>query len=338
MGARTSGESPPPTATTSAGSDRPQPGEFGSQAAPSELAASVVVVAYHRPKLLGPLLEELQAPFLELIVVNVEEDPEVAAVAEAWGATVVPVAGNPGYAAAVNRGAEAARAGVVVFSNDDVSFDALTARELGAVVSGGGSDVAVPRIVDRSGQTVRTIQALPSLRSLCRDWLLLPDEPVGWLSRWLVVEKWRAPMSREAVQAASAVTVAVRSDLLRKIPVPEAYFLYWEEAEWFALLARSGVRVLYVAEVTVVHEGGRLVTSATKSALLARNAVRCIRRLDGVRSARLAYVVILAWQARLVASALVRRAIRHPRDRSLLAARRAGLRAALRAWPETRTP
>jgi GT2 family glycosyltransferase len=297
---------------------------------------SLVVVAFHKPASLATLLGWLGGSGIELVVVNVEEDEGVAAVAA--GAVLVPLPGNPGYAAGVNRGAALAHGDVVVFSNDDVLCDAAALRELAGVVARGEADVAVPRVVDETGATVRTVQALPSVRALTRECLLLPDAPVPWLASRLRVEKWREPAEREVVGAASAVMVAVRADLLREVPLPEAYFMYWEEAEWFARLARRGARVLYVPDVTIEHAGGRVVTSVAKSRLLARNAVRCIRRLEGPGAARTAYIVGVLWQLRLVVAALVRRvgSGSGPDAGGVLKARLAGLRAGLLAWQETR--
>ena len=296
--------------------------------------ATAVVVAYHHPGGLRRLLVGLRHPHLELVVVNVEADPGVR---RAGGATtVVDLAGNPGYAAAVNAGVARAHAPVVVFMNDDVIVDAAGVLRLAESVRR-GADVAVPQIVDADGATVRTIIALPGVAALAREWLLLPDRPVRGLAGWHAVQKWRQPEQPEAIDAAAGVMVAARRTLLEALPLPEAYFLYWEENEWFWRLAQRGARVEYRTDVRCRHDGGRHDVRPEKSRLLARNAVRCVRRTRGRVAAAGAFVVAVAWNLRLAVTDLVR-LVRHPTRpaRARVGARLAGLGAALISVREVR--
>lgn len=301
---------------------------------PSGATVSLVCVAYHRSDALRTLLAGTASPRIEQIVVNVESDEEIARIGAEAGATVANLPDNLGYAAGVNLGATRASAPIVVFSNDDLVCNAAVVVALAEVVASGRADVAVPHVVDGSGQSVRTVQSTPSIGSLVREWLLLPDEPVPWLRRRLNVEKWREPDATETIGAASAVMVATSRSLLLEVPMPEEYFMYWEESEWFSLLRRRGATVVYEPSLTVSHRGGRGVVNPAKSRLLAVNAVKCIRRLDGRPRSAVAYVVVLGWQARLLATALVRRALGRPGAGDLLAARLAGLSGALGAWRE----
>ncbi len=288
-----------------------------------------VVVAFHRPGPLQRLLGQLDDPRLDVVVVNVEDDADVAAVA---GARAVPLRGNPGYAAAVNHGVAAARGDVVVFTNDDVEATASDVLALAAVVASGRADVCVPRVTDALGRVERTVAPLVSPGALAREWALLPDRPVGALRRG--VQKWRLPLVPEPIDAAAAVMVATRTDLLRRMPLPEAYFLYWEESEWFWHLHRAGARVLYDPTVSVRHTGGRGDVRAEKSRLLATNAVRCIRRTQGRTRAALAWPVVVLWNVRLVTLDTMRSLSRWAQGRDRVVARVAGLRAALAAWRE----
>lgn len=296
-----------------------------------------LTVAYHRPEPLDRQLHSAHVPGIELLVVNAESDPEIRRVAERHGARVIDLAGNRGYAAGINAGVQVAKTAVVIFANDDVVCPPETLFGLARAIGADEVDVAVPLVIGPSGGGVRTIQAVPSLGSLLLEWALLPDTPIRSLRHLLVVQKWREPNVAERIEAASAVAVAVRRGLLLECPIPEAYFLYWEESEWFALLARRGARVEFRPELIVVHRGGREVTSAAKSALIARNAVRCIRRLHGRRAARAAYVITLAWQLRLLVTGVGRVLLRKSGSApGLLTARLAGLRAAVASWGETR--
>jgi N-acetylglucosaminyl-diphospho-decaprenol L-rhamnosyltransferase len=289
-----------------------------------------VVVAYHRAAPLRALLAHITEHGSEVVVVNVEDDPEIADVAR--GTTVVGLSGNPGYAAAVNIGAAACVAPIVVFMNDDVVCDPSAVDVLADAIRA-GADVALPQLVDGAGRPTPSIAALPGVRALLVEWAALPDRPVPGLVGRIRVEKWRRPAAPERVGAASAPVVAVRRALLDAHPLPEDYFLYWEESEWFFRLAEVGAKVEYRPDAVVVHRGGRDDVRPEKARLLARNAVRCVRRTRGRGAAAAAYPAVIAWWTRLLlvdaALALLGR-----RSWSSVAARRAGLGAAIGAWRE----
>lgn len=269
---------------------------------------SVVIAAFHRPEPLGALLARLGGVGHELVVVNIENDTRITALAATARATHVPTQENVGYAAAVNVGARAARGDVVVFCNDDIVMAREAISDLAAVLRSGQADVVVPAIVGGDGTVQRTILALPTLGRLISEWLLLPDRPPAVVgARSLGVQKWRRPSTPERVDAVTATTVAVRAEVLRLHTLPEAYFLYWEEAEWFWRLRSAGVTVLYWPLVTVLHDGGRADVRPEKARLLARNAVRCVRRTQGRWRAAVALPIVIAWSLRLLATAIVRR-------------------------------
>ena len=302
-----------------------------------EPSASVVVVAYRRPQALAALLDALDGSSAEVVVVNVGDDPEVRAAASRARVPVRTFAiANRGFGAAVNAGAAAARGDVVVFTNDDVVIDASAVSTLVRSVHD-DVDVALPRVVNCDGQEQRTVRALPTPGRLLLEWALLPDRPIRTLDRWSRVEKWRSPRTVERVVAASAVTVAVRADVLRETPLPEEYFLYWEELEWFWRLRERGRRLVMVPAVDVVHGGGHADVRPEKSRLLARNAVRCVRRTQGRAAALAAFVIVIVWNARLFLLDGLRWAV-SAREESAprFAARRAGLEAALASWRELR--
>lgn len=300
---------------------------------------TLVVVAYHKPTSVEALLDRLGTgegcvrELLDVVVMNVEGDPVVSRVASRPGATVVNLEDNRGYAAAVNAGCRLAQTGVVVFANDDISCDAATVLSLAAAVARREADVVVPKIIDRTGKPVRTIQAIPDAVGFLREWLALPDEPVPLIASVLSVQKWRLPTTREPVEAASAVMVATSTQLLMSHPLPEEYFMYFEESEWFWHLAQAGLRTAYCADICVVHEGGRGQVNEFKSAALARNAVHFMKRRHGRAGATVLYPAIVAWQARLVAVAAVRRLLGRG-SAATTKARLAGLRAAVAALPE----
>ena len=305
----------------------PGPGTGGPPAGLPGVTA--LVVAYRKPSSLERALSQL-GPGTSACVVNVDADPAVSSVARRHGAGVLELAGNPGFGPAVNAGLAMVETGVVVVLNDDVVITSESMAGLAAAVAA-GADVAGPRLVTPEGRPEPSVIDLPGpLRVLL--WALLPDTAPRLLRR-LPVAKWRRPEAPGPVPALTAAVLAVRTSLLRRCPMPEDYFLYWEETEWFWRLHRIGARVELRPEVVAVHDGGRADVRPEKAALLARNAVRCVRRTNGRAAAAVAWPAVVLGAARLLATDLVRAAAgRVGGDR--LRARWAGLVAALSAVGE----
>jgi len=111
--------------------------------------------------------------------------------------------------------------------------------------------------------------------------------------------------------------------------VPEDYFMYWEEFDWFHRLRSTGARIEVNPTARIRHEGGPQDRRPEKSRLLARNAVRCVRRIRGRWAALRAWPVVVLWQLQQLAVTVVTRGGRAP-----LTAHAAGLAAAIAAWGE----
>lgn len=290
-----------------------------------------VVVAFHRPVQLARLLRDLQQVTASILVVNVEADEAVRAAA--GDVEVVDVEQNCGYAAAVNCGVARGGGQFIAFMNDDLTILPAHLERLCAVVMAGEADVVLPGTARADGKLERTVQALPTPTTLLREWCLLPDEPVLALARRVHVEKWGEPSLRRFVSSAAASLVVTTRSLLERHPLPETYFMYWEEMDWFWRLRLDGCRVLYEPAALVVHAGGRADLRPEKARLLARNAVRCVRATQGRCAAVAAWPIVVLWSLRLWVVDSVR-AYRGSGAAGAVATRRAGLVAALRAWRE----
>ncbi len=95
---------------------------------PNAAAARVaaVIPTWNRRDLLATLLQNLAAqtcPFTEIIVVDNGSEDDSAELAERAGARVLKMGRNVGFAAAVNRGIEAADAEWVAILNNDVTLE-----------------------------------------------------------------------------------------------------------------------------------------------------------------------------------------------------------------------
>src|SRR6516164_3026797 len=103
--------------------------------------ATCVIVSYHRVEAVRRALSRIAHPDVEVVLVNVEDDPLIAALP--GDHRVVALRGNPGYAAAVNAGVAVANADLVVFTNDDAAMTADGILALVAPIADGSVDVTV---------------------------------------------------------------------------------------------------------------------------------------------------------------------------------------------------
>jgi GT2 family glycosyltransferase len=296
---------------------------------------SCVIPCYHRAEILRQAVRKLDDPRIEIVIVNSERDPKVAEVAEPY---IHLPRENSGFASAVNLAMKHVSTDYVVFMNDDVLIEVDDVMALRDAVASGATDVAVPAILDPNGNPEISIRALPTTRALIREWLLLPERPIRGLHGRLTVQKWRRPQAPEPIEAAGTPVIATRSELLRALPMTEEYFLYWEEIEWFWRVRKLGKKALFLPQVHAVHlGGGQQELSPMRSRLMTANAVRSVRRMQGRSAARRAFVIVLLYNLRLVAMALLRRALRgREAGRVELEARLAGLRATGASWKEVR--
>ena len=271
-----------------------------------------MVVAFHRPALLERLLANLSDPRIEVVVVNVEDDADVGRLP---GGRMVPIASNVGYAAGVNAGAAVATSGVVVFMNDDVSISAAGVLEMAARVWSGAADVVVPLVESENGQ------------------LELAEKIPYGLAERMQLKHHPVPEGPAVIDTAWAPIVTVRTDLIRAVPIPEDYFLYGEELEWFYRLQQRAARVELLPSVRAVHFGGVTVLRPDKSRLMARNSVRSVRRIRGRAAALRVWPRVVAWQLWLLLTSLIR-----AKGAAAVRAHAAGVSAAILAVREIASP
>lgn len=269
---------------------------------------SCVVVAYHRPDEVARLTRALNDPRIEIVVVNVEDDPDVS---DVRCDRMVATDSNIGYGAAVNRGVAVSTADVVVFMNDDVVVrSADDVLRLADRILSDETDVAVPLVGGEDGRLELGRRVPLGLA----DRMLLKGMPI--------------PNGPVPIDAAWAPMIAVRSQLIGTVPMPESYFLYWEEFDWFYRIRARAARVELNPFVLVAHAGGPDDVRPEKSRLLARNAVRCVRSTRGRGAAVRAWPVVVLWQLQLL---LLSVASGHAHGAH---AHAAGVRAAIGAWRE----
>jgi GT2 family glycosyltransferase len=256
------------------------------------------VVSYRSPDLVDRALAS-SSGLSHRIVVNVEADPAVARVARNHGVEVIDLSENVGFAAAVNVLAGATRTEWLAFANADVTL-AEGLLQAVAWASANQWDVVCPAHLDEHGRRIASLRALPSPGRFLCEWILLPDQRKDWpLADF--VQKWRLPTLPEPATAATAAAVLVRTDVLRQTPMPEYYFLYWEEMDWFWQLHDRGIVVTYDPRWTVRRSGGRSELGTRKWYLMGRNAVLLGQRRYGRAGAFTYRGIVVLWLARLMA-------------------------------------
>ena len=216
--------------------------------APPEARAhevSVVVVNWNGAAYLGACLDGARGPGRELIVVdNASRDGSAALVREShpdvrWLANDA----NLGFARAANRGLRAAHGDHVLFLNPDAraNDEAIAAAlEVLAVRPEVGLVGVAQR--DASGELTPTVEPFFSLWELRRPWTRRVSAPQG-----------SGPV--EIDWCHGAFLLGRRHELLALGGFDEAYFLYAEDMDLCFRVHASGRSVVYLPQVSIVHEG-----------------------------------------------------------------------------------
>jgi GT2 family glycosyltransferase len=233
----------------------------------------VVVVGYRQPELVCDALRALaHGSRLPDAVVVVDVDPtdpfEPAACAVDLAVRVITVDGNPGYAAACNRGAAALDTRWLLFANADVAVSEPALEAVLAEAEGDPSvGVATCRLVlpDRSMDHA-CHRGIPSVwdslaYKLRLDRLLPRSRTVGHYRL-----SWLDPSTTHDVEACSGAFALVRRVALDEIGGwDEAYRFYAEDLDLCLRMRAAGWRVRYVGEHTALHDKGAARRSAPSS-------------------------------------------------------------------------
>jgi len=173
-------------------------------------------------------------------------------------ADLVELPRNVGFAAGSNAGVRrAGQSDLIVLLNPDVEvpsdfFTLLTTLDW-------PSDIAVrgPAIMHTNGELEQSARGFPQARTglFGRTSLLARVRPGSpFLRRDLLADLTAGPRVVDWVSNACSIRPTER---FRSIGLlDEAYFLYWEDADWCLRATRNGYRVLYDPRIVVVHHQG----------------------------------------------------------------------------------
>jgi GT2 family glycosyltransferase len=235
---------------------------------PTAAAARVaaVIPTWNRRDLLSHLFESLAAQtraFDEIIVVDNGSTDDSADLAERAGAQVLRLGRNVGFAAAVNRGIEAADAGWVAILNNDVTFeqdwlDKLLSAALEDTWFATGKilQAADPSQVDGAFDEIS--------RGACanRCGSGKPDGPA-----------WNQP---RRIRSAPMTAAIFRRELFRDLGgLDENFGSYMEDVDFGLRCALAGREGLYVPAAVAYHRGSATLGEWSKDTVrrIARNQV-----------------------------------------------------------------
>lgn len=257
---------------------------------------SIVLVAYESRELLTACLAALAAhppeePCETIVVDNASDDGTPAMVrARFSGVQLIENPSNVGFARAANQGAAAAHGDLVCFLNPDAEVTAGALTRLAGVLRAGPAVGAVgPRTVRADGVALRSCFRFPTL---VRPLLDLPGLRglVSPARVRLAYEAWDSAATRDVDWVSGGCLMTSRAVLERVGAFDEAFFMYFEDADFCRRLHRAGLAVRYVGAATVVHHtrgstGGRLTPKLFE--IEQRSRVHYVRKHYG-RAAALA--------------------------------------------------
>ncbi|MEO8260897.1 MAG: glycosyltransferase family 2 protein [Acidobacteriota bacterium] len=228
------------------------------------MAAAVLIVNYHAYDDLRRCLESL-LPHLAAddAVVVVDYECDETALARAVDVPVriitVPRPDNLGFAAGVNLAARQTAAPFLLLLNPDTIVEGPIIRTLETWLgSHPDAGVAGPRVLNADGTVQASARRFPGVSTLLggRTTWLTRRFPGNWLSaRNLLAQDAAGPVDVDWVSGSCLMT---RRDVFDAVGgFDEAFFLYWEDADYGRRVAAAGFRSVYVPAASVRHVGGR---------------------------------------------------------------------------------
>jgi GT2 family glycosyltransferase len=287
----------------------------------SQITATVTAVIPHwnRREMLEELFASLQEqgrPFDEIIVADNGSTDGSAEFAEQHGARVLRLGTNLGFAAAVNRGIDAARSEWVAILNNDVTLDNAWLATLVETAEREGADFATGKILRAADPTIidGTFDEVSRGACACRCGAGKPDSPL-----------WNRP---RRIRIAPMTAALFRRSLFREIgPLDERFVSYMEDTDFGLRCAIAGRGGIYVPSATAKHRGSGTLGSWSFDTVrhISRNQVLLAAKHFKAQSRWPILAGQLLWGVL---------AFRHARGVAFLAGKLSGWRAAgMLDWP-----
>lgn len=285
----------------------------------------IVVVSYNSVRHISKLLDSLPDATTGLrvrcvVVDNNSRDETVMTLQYRDDVTVVEAGGNLGYAGAINVGrAVLGPCASMLILNPDLVLEPGAVVELYRALAQAGVGVAVPMLLNQSGELYPSIRREPTVGRAIGDavfgahWGGRPS----WLSETIrTPDRYQAPCDVDWAGGAALLVSAACDAAVGKWD-EDRFFLYSEETDFATRARRAGFRIRYVPTARAYHEGGGSGRSPALLALMAVNRVRYFEKYHSRFAATLFRAVISVHYAlrsrnpdhRMVLRTLLKRAL-----------------------------
>jgi GT2 family glycosyltransferase len=209
--------------------------------------AAAVIPHWNRPDLLQALLPTLKAQtraFDEIIVADNGSTDHSVEVAESFGARVLKLGSNLGFAAAVNRGIAAATSDWIAILNNDVTLAPDWLEHLIATTEDQGASFASGKILSAADQSTIDGTYDEISRGACA-WRCGAGKPDSAL--------WNTPRWVRFVSMTAAI---FRRDLFAEIGgLDENFISYLEDVDFGLRCALAGHKGFYQPSAVAWHRG-----------------------------------------------------------------------------------
>ncbi|SDT58866.1 Glycosyltransferase, GT2 family [Jiangella sp. DSM 45060] len=299
------------------------PDAVAAASAGTEPEVVVVAVTYNSAAIVEPFLESLPTALKGIdsarvvVVDNASDDgtPDLVRSLAPW-AVVVDAGGNLGYGAGLNV---ALRQGVgergVLVLNPDAVLSAGAVRSLLDEVSGSHEiGVAVPRILDTSGNLKFSLRREPTLLRAVGEAVLGGHRAARFPRLGDMIRDPAYYVHGATADWATGAAMFISRRTFDAVGLwSEEFFLYSEETD-YALRARdAGYHLSYVPDAVAVHPGGEMSRSPWLWSVLAVNRTKLYRKRHGPIASAAYWCVVVLNEA-------VRAALGRPTHRAALVA------------------
>jgi GT2 family glycosyltransferase len=262
---------------------------------------TVVVVTFNSAHLVVDLLASLpeglgELPWRLVVADNASEDGTVELVRRlAPEATVLSMGHNAGYAAGINAAAAAVGSrGHMLVLNPDVRLAPGCVPDMMRALDESGVGIAVPRLVDGTGELVKSMRRRPTVLRALADALVGASRAGRFAMLGEIVtdpDSYTRPASPDWAEGS---TQLISGDCVACCwPWDEGFFLYSEETEFHLRARDRGFAIRFVPTAVATHLGGESTTSSSLWSLLVANRVRLFAQRHGLLRTTLYWSVLL---------------------------------------------
>ncbi|HEX6545454.1 MAG TPA: glycosyltransferase family 2 protein [Bryobacteraceae bacterium] len=223
----------------------------------ADSSVSVVIPTWNQSRLVDKVLQSLKRQTIlpvETIVVDNGSHDETLLIAESHGATVIALAANCGFAAAVNKGIEAAHGDWILIVNNDVELDSRWLEFALQAANEEGSSIAGGKLVQANDP-----------KRIDGTWDLVAASGCAWRCGWNALdgELWN---ERRTGQLLSFTAILVHRRVLRAVGLlDERYESYYEDVDFAIRCALAGFTGVYEPKARATHIGSATLGSSART-------------------------------------------------------------------------